>query len=95
MPDMSTRFQEAKDMAAKERWDEYWAAWTAQKSLDKEKEKGKKRKRYETKEKVEATSGDDKDRDPDYIQSEEDSSKDPLYKPSRKELRRADEEGDK
>ena len=88
-------WREAKDMAAKERWDEYWAAWTAQKSLDKEKEKGKKRKRYRTKEEAEAASGDDKDRDPHYVQSEEDSSKDPLYEPSRKELRRADEEGDK
>ena len=42
-------WREVKDMAAKERWDEYWAAWTAQKSLDEEKEKGKKRKRYNTK----------------------------------------------
>ena len=40
-------------------------------------------------------SGDDKDRDPDYVQSEEGSSQDPLYEPSRKELKRADKEGDK
>ena len=37
----------------------------------------------------------DEDRDPDYIQSEKGSSQDPLYKPSRKELKRADREGDK
>ena len=80
-------------MAAKERWDEQWAAWAAQKSLDKEKEKGKKRKRYDTKEAEET--GDDKDKDPDYVQSEEGSSQDPLYEPSRKELKRADKEGDK
>ena len=57
----------------------------AQKSLDEEKEKGKKRK-YDTKEEAEAAAGDDKERDPDYVQSEEGSSQDPLYKPSRKEL---------
>ena len=87
--------REVKEMAAKERWDDYWTAWTAQKSLDEEKEKGKKRKRYDTKEKAEAAAGDDKDRDPDYVQSEEGSSQDPLYEPSRKELKRADKEGDK
>ena len=57
-------------MAAREKWAEYWAAWAAQKSLDKEKEKGKKRK-YDTKEEAEAAAGDDKDRDPDYVQSED------------------------
>ena len=60
-----------------------------------EKEKGKKRKRYDTKEEAEAAAGDDRDRDPDYVQSEEGSSTDPTYVPSRKELRRADKEGDK
>ena len=88
-------WREAKEMAAKENWDHYWAAWKAQQSLDKEKEKGKKRKRYDTKEEAEAAAGDDRDRDPDYVRSEEDSSKDPTYAPSRKELRRADKEGDK
>ena len=62
------------------------------KSLDEEKEKGNKRK-YDTKEEAEAAAGDDKDKDPDYVQSEG-SSQDPLYKPSRKELKRADKEGD-
>ena len=88
-------WREAKEMAAKENWDDYWAAWKAQQSLDKEKEKGKKRKRYDTKEEAEAAVGDDRDRDPDYVRSEEDSSTDPTYAPSRKELRRANEEGDK
>ena len=88
-------WRDVKDMAAKEKWDEYWAAWAAQKSLDEEKEKGKKRKRYDTKEEAEAAAGDDKDRDPDYVQSEEGSSQDPLYEPSRKELKRADKKGDK
>ena len=75
------RWRDIKDMAAREKWAEYWAAWAAQKSLDKEKEKGKERK-YDTKEEAEAATGDDKERDLDYVQSEEGSSQDPLYKPS-------------
>ena len=54
------RWRDVKDMAAREKWAKYWAAWTAQKSLDEEKEKGK--------EEAEAADGDDKDRDPDYVQ---------------------------
>ena len=46
-------------------------------------------------EEAEAAAGDDRDRDLDYVRSEEDSSMDPTYARSRKELRRADEEGDK
>ena len=88
-------WREAKEMATKENWDDYWAAWKAQQSLDEEKEKGKKRKRYDTKEEAEAAARDDRDRDRDYVRSKEDSSMDPTYAPSRKELRRADEEGDK
>ena len=88
------RRREVKETAAKEKWDEYWTAWTTQKSLDEEKEKGKKRKRYDTKEEAEAAAGDDKDRDPDYVQSEEGSSQDPLYEPSRQELKRADKKGE-
>ena len=75
------RWRNVKDMAAREKWAEYWAAWAAQKSLDEEKEKGKKSK-YDTKEEAEAAAGDDKDKDPDYVQSEEGSSQDPLYEPS-------------
>ena len=89
------RWREVKEMATKEKWDKYWTAWAGQKSLDKEKVKGKKRKRYNTKEEAEAAAWDDKDGDPDYVQSEEGSSQDPLYEPSRKELKRADKEGDK
>ena len=81
-------------MRTKEQWDYYWAAWTMQKSLDKEKERGQKRRRDKTKEEAEAAAGDDKDDDPDYVQSEEGSTQDPLYEPSKKELKRADKEGD-
>ena len=88
------QWRDVKDMAAREKWAEYWAAQAAQKSLDEEKEKGKKRKRYDTKEEAEAAAGDNKDRDPDYVQSEKGSSQDLLYEPSRKELKRADKEGE-
>ena len=88
------RWREVKEMAAKEESDEHWTAWMAQKSLDEEKEKGKKRKRYNTKEEAEKAAGDDKEGDLDYVQSEEGSSQDPLYEPTRKELKRADKEGD-
>ena len=47
------------------------------------------------KEGAEAAAGEDKDTDPDYVKSEEGSSQDPLYEPSKKELKRADKEGDK
>ena len=35
-----------------------------------------------------------KDEDEDYIPSEEPSSEDPMYEPTKKELKRADKEGD-
>ena len=89
------KWRDIKDMKAREEWADYWAAWTAQKQLDKEKEKSQKRKREQTKEEAEVAAGDNKDDDPDYVQSEEGSSPDPLYEPSRKELKRADKEGDK
>ena len=75
-------WRDVKDMAAREKWAEYWAAWAAQKSLDEKKEKRKNKKRYDTKEEAEEAARDDKDVDPDYVQSEEGSSQDPLYKPS-------------
>ena len=37
------QWRDVKDMTAREKWAENWAAWAAQKSLDEEKEKGKKR----------------------------------------------------
>ena len=59
----------------------------------KRRKKEKKRKRHDTKEAEET--GDEEDKDPDYVQSEEGSSQDPLYEPSRKELKKANKEGDK
>ena len=89
------KWREIKDMKVKEEWAETWAEFTAQKSLDEEQERRQKRKRDQTKEQAERAAGDDRDDDPDYVQSEEGSSLDPLYEPSRKELKRADKEGDK
>ena len=48
----------------------------------------------QTKEEAERAEGNDRDDDEDYIPSEEPSSEDPLYEPTKKELRRADKEGD-
>ena len=79
-------------MAAKEKWDDLWAAWTVQQSLDERERKRQEEKRYDTKEEAEAAAGDDRDRDPDYVRSEEDSSTDPTYVPSRKELQESDRE---
>ena len=87
--------ERCKRHGSQRKWAEYWAAWAAEKSLDKEKERGKKRKTDDTKEEAEAAAGDDEDEDPDYVQWEEGSSQDPLYEPSRKELKKADKEGDK
>ena len=60
--------------------------------------KERKRKRSEMKEEAEAAEGDDRDKDPDYDPEEDagdQSSQDPTYIPSKKELKKADEEGDK
>ena len=38
------RWRDIKDLKAREEWADYWAAWTANKQLDKEKEKSQKRK---------------------------------------------------
>ena len=49
------------------------------------------------KEETEAAAGDDKDEDEDYHPSEDAgnaSSMDPTYEPSKKDLKRADREGD-
>ena len=48
----------------------------------------------QTREEAEHAEGDDKDEDEDYVPSEEPSSEDPTYEPTKKELRRADKEGD-
>ena len=54
-------------------------------------------KKAKTKEEAEAAAGDDRDEDKDYHPSEDTgdrSSLDPLYEPSRKDLKDANREGD-
>ena len=74
-----------------------WSKYAAKKERQAAEEK-KKRKRKpsatQTKEEAEHAEGDDMDEDEDYIPSEEPSSKDPPYEPTKKELKRADKEGD-
>ena len=74
-----------------------WSKYAAKKERQVAEEK-KKRKRKpsatQTKEEAEHAEGDDRDEDEDYVSSEEPSSEDPPYEPTKKELRRADKEGD-
>ena len=89
------RQRHAKDQAARKDWNECWDDYIAWKSI---KDKGKKRKRSHTKEEAEAAEGDNRDKDPDYDPDEDagdQSSQDLTYIPSKKELKKADEEGDK
>ena len=89
--------REEKDRRATETWKKVWSKYTAKKEQQEAEEK-KKRKRKpsatQTKEEAERAEGNDRDEDEDYVPSEEPSSKDPPYKPTKKELRRADKEGD-
>ena len=62
-----------------------------------EKKKSKKKPQPQSKEEAEHAEGNDRDEDEDYHPSEDagdQSSQEPLYKPTKKELRKADEEGD-
>ena len=89
--------REEKDRRATETWRKVWSEYAAKKERQAAEEK-KQRKRKpsatQTKEEAERAEGDDKDEDEDYIPSEEPSSEDPLYEPTKKELKRADKEGD-
>ena len=73
-----------------------WTQYAAKKERQEAEERKRKRKpsATQTKEEAERAEGDDKDEDEDYIPSEEPSSEDPLYEPTKKELKRADKEGD-
>ena len=73
-----------------------WTQYAAKEERRAAEERKRKRKpsATQTKEEAERAKGDDKDEDEDYIPSEEPSSEDPLYEPTKKELKRADKEGD-
>ena len=66
----------------------------ATKKLKQEAEESRQRKRKpsatQTKEEAERAEGDDRHEDEDYVPSEEPSSEDPPYEPTKKELKRAD-----
>ena len=75
-----------------------WSKYMAKKEWQAAEERKRKRKRKpsatQTKEEAERAEGDDRDEDEDYVPSEEPSSEDPPYEPTKKELKRADKEGD-
>ena len=77
-----------------EKWRKVWSKFEAKKKQQEAEEKKKKKPATQTKEEAEHAEGNDRDDDKDYIPSEKPSSEDPLYEPTKKELRKADEEGD-
>ena len=89
--------REEKDRRATETWEKVWSEYVIKKSKQ-EAEESRQRKRKpsatQTKEEAEHAEGDDRDEDEDYVPSEEPSSEDPPYEPTKKELKRADKEGD-
>ena len=89
--------REEKDRWATGAWKKVWSKYGAKKERQAAEEK-KKRKRKpsatRTGEGVGRAGGDDRDEDEDYVPSEEPSSEDPPYEPTKKELKRADKEGD-
>ena len=89
--------REEKDRQATETCKKVWSKYAAKMEQQVAEEKKKKKRKpsaTQTKEEAERAEGDHKDNDEDYIPSEEPSSEDPLYEPNKKELKRADKEGD-
>ena len=88
--------REEKDRRATETWEKVWTEYAAKKERQMAEERKQRRRKpsaTQTKEEAERAEGDDKDEDEDYIPSEEPSSEDPTYEPTKKELKRADREG--
>ena len=88
--------REEKDRRAKQNWEDTWNTYVAS-TQQQEADDERCRKKAKTKEKADAATGNDKDKDEDYHPSEDAgnrSSIDPTYKPSRKDLKDADKEGD-
>ena len=88
--------REEKDRRATETWEKVWSEYAAKKERRAAEERKRKRKpsATQTKEEAERAEGDDRDEDEDYVPSEEPSSENPPYEPTKKELKRADKEGD-
>ena len=88
--------REEKYRRAQENWEKAWTEYARKKS-EQEAEDRQARRRptaTQTREQAERAEGDDRDEDEDYVPSEEPSSEDPTYEPTRKEFKRADKEGD-
>ena len=83
-----------KDRRATKAWQKVWSEYAAKKEQQMAEERKREPTATQTREEAERAEGDDKDEDEDYIPSEEPSSEDPTYEPTKKELRRADKEGD-
>ena len=82
-----------------ETWQRVWSKFEAKKKQQEaeEKKKSKKKPQPQSKEEAECAEGDDRDEDEDYHPSEDvgnQSNLDLLYEPTKKELRKADKEGD-
>ena len=88
--------REEKDRRAKDTWEKVWTEYAIKKLKQEAEERKRKRKpsATQTKEEAERAEGDDRDEDEDYVPSEEPSSEDPPYELTKKELKRADKEGD-
>ena len=91
--------REEMDRWATEKWKKVWSKFKAKKKQQEaeEKKRSKRKLQPKSKEGAEHAEGDDRDEDEDYHPSEDagdQSSQDPLYEPTKKELRKADEEGD-
>ena len=89
------RARHAKDLAAKEQWEDFWEDYIIRKSM---KDTRRKRRKSQTKEEAKAAEGDDKDKDLDYHSSEDrgdQSSQDLTYESTKKELKRSNREGNK
>ena len=89
--------REEKDRQAAKTWEKAWTEYAAKKSKQEAEESRQRRRRptaTQTREEAECAEGDDKDEDEDYVSSEEPSSEDPTYEPTRRELKRTDKEGD-
>ena len=86
--------REEKDRRAKETWKKVWSEYAAKKERWAAEERKRKPPATQTREEAERAEGDDRDEDEDYVPSEEPSSEDPPYEPTKKKLKKANREGD-
>ena len=73
-----------KDRRATKAWQKVWSEYAAKKERQTAEERKREPTGTQTREEAEHAEGDDKDEDEDYIPSEEPSSEDPTYEPTKK-----------